>query len=101
MTQFVQSASNLNHVTSVHMNEIYFFVDLKCTDTQSFLSSIEAKYFAQPFRWLFWNVNLSCLSLYPFLPDSNVIVANGVRNESFNLVLGEETMRSKDKNIFK
>lgn len=88
MIQFVHTSDNLRPADADQINKIYFFVDMTCSDSRSFLASIDVAVFAHPYRWILLNENIETISLFPFLPDTNVILANEVRNDSFDIIQG-------------
>lgn len=54
----------------------WFFIDMNCDQSDSFLLNIENKYFAHPYRWILANASQDSIQNLTFLPDSNVILAN-------------------------
>lgn len=89
MIQFVQTSANLRQISADQINKIHFFADMNCSDGEAFLQSVEEKVFSHPYRWILLNETVDKLSSFPFLPDSNVMVANEVANNSFELTQGK------------
>lgn len=88
MIQFVQSSADLRQINADQINKFYFFADMNCSGSRSFLTSMDKHYFSHPFRWILMNENVDNLSSLPFLPDSNVMVATEMGNGSFELQQG-------------
>lgn len=89
MIKFIQTSANLEPIGADQINKIYFFADMNCSDGRSFLASVDEKGFSHPYRWILMNENVENLSSFPFLVDSNVLLANEVGNSSFDLTQGE------------
>lgn len=59
-----------------NINKQWFFIDMNCTSESNFLLTIDEKYFAHPYRWIIADANNGSIQSLPFLPDSNIIIAN-------------------------
>lgn len=64
-------------------NKLWYFIDMRCERSVSFLHQIDAEYFAHPYRWILYEPNFESLQNLTFLTDSNVILinANAKRNQ--------------------
>lgn len=88
MIQFVKTSADLRKISANEINKVYFFADMNCSEGRSFLASVDEKVFSHPYRWILTNENVENLSSFPFLPDSNVMVADELGNDSFELTQG-------------
>lgn len=74
INQFNQSEWNCGDVQ--HRNRVWYFVDMDCVDSYEFLSMVDIRCFAHPYRWILLDPIWQLLNTSFFLPDSNVILAN-------------------------
>lgn len=71
-------------------NKLWYFVDMRCERSVSFLHQIEKEYFAHPYRWILYEPNLESLENLTFLTDSNVILINSnAKQNHFDLKQSE------------
>lgn len=57
-------------------NKLWYFIDMRCSESYDFLHKIEAEYFAHPYRWILFESTEEQLVNLTLLTDSNVILAN-------------------------
>lgn len=74
--QFVKSSASINLPISDDANKQWFFVDMVCKESSNFLSKIDEKYFAHPYRWIIADAVFNSIQNQAFLPGSNIILAN-------------------------
>lgn len=75
----IQIASLSNPISlpfDENTNKQWFFVDMTCQGSSSFLSSVDDKYFAHPYRWIIADATNHSIENLTFLPDSNIILTN-------------------------
>lgn len=54
----------------------WFFVDISCERNSDFLSNVQNRYFAHPYRWIIAGADSYSIQNLTLLPDSNVIIAH-------------------------
>lgn len=54
----------------------WFFVDISCERNSDFLSNVQDRYFAHPYRWIIAGADSYSIQNLTLLPDSNVIIAH-------------------------
>lgn len=59
-----------------NMNSQWNVIDMNCEQGNTFLSTVESKYFAHPYRWIIIDSTIKSIESLSILPDSNVILAN-------------------------
>lgn len=70
-------------------NKMWYFIDLRCSESYKFLYKLEAATFAHPHRWILFEPDEKRLTELPFLTDSNILCVNLNRNFSrFDLKQG-------------
>lgn len=77
--QIVKWNMPINLPTDENTNKQCFFVDMSCekvVDRSTFLSTVNEKYFAHPYRWIIADATNESLQNLTFLPDSNIILVN-------------------------
>lgn len=62
-------------------NTQWFLIDMLCESSSNFLSKVDEKYFAHPYRWLIIDANVEIIQNLQLLPDSNVIISNLKQNQ--------------------
>lgn len=63
-------------------NKLWYFIDMRCERSVSFLHRIEEEYFAHPYRWILYEAEFESLENLTFLIDSNVILINSNAKKS-------------------
>lgn len=63
-------------------NKLWYFIDMRCERSISFLYQIEEEYFAHPYRWILYEAEFESLANLTFLTDSNVILINSNAKQS-------------------
>lgn len=59
-----------------HTNKQWFFIDMACKENSYFLSNIDEKYFAHPYRWIIADATRDSIGNLTILPGSNIILVN-------------------------
>lgn len=71
-------------------NKLWYFIDMRCDQSVTFLHGIDEAYFAHPYRWILFEPKEKSLDDLPFLTDSNVILINSNHDkDSFILNQGD------------
>lgn len=87
--QFDDSITPIDLPIDENTNKQWFFIDMNCKQYSSFLSSIDDKYFAHPYRWIIVDAKNKSIEHLNVLPGSNIILANRNSNsEQFELNQG-------------
>lgn len=87
--QIVNSITPIELPTDDNTNKQWFFIDMNCKQYSNFLSNVDEKYFAHPYRWIFIDAKNESIQHLNFLPGSNIILANRNPNsEQFTLNQG-------------
>lgn len=94
LVQVVRSNNPIKLRIDANTNKQWFFIDINCEYKEKFLSTIEEKYFAHPYRWIIADATNDLIQKLPFLPDSNIILANKNEN-SHEYVLKQGIKRFK------
>lgn len=98
--QIVNSITPINLPTDDNTNKQWFFIDMNCKQYSNFLSNVDEKYFAHPYRWILIDAKNESLQYLNFLPGSNIILANQNPNsEQFTLNQGCNNFGQFRKNI--
>lgn len=88
--QIVTSIEPINLPNDENVNNQWFLIDMNCKQYAKFLSSVDEKYFAHPYRWIFVDAANDSIQHLNFLPGSNIILANhGPNSEQFTLKQGD------------
>lgn len=87
--QFDDSITPINLRIDENTNKQWFFIDMNCKQYSNFLSSVDEKYFAHPYRWIIVDAKNESIQHLNLLPDSNIILADRKTNsEHFTLNQG-------------
>lgn len=78
--QVVKLNTSIKLPIDENTNKQWFFIDMNCEYKANFLSIIDQKYFAHPYRWIIADATNDSIQHLPFLPDSNVMLANKGKN---------------------
>ncbi|XP_031617481.1 ionotropic receptor 75a-like [Contarinia nasturtii] len=94
--QIIKSNSSIEKSFADNTNKQWFFVDANCSDTSEFLSIINETFFAHPYRWIIIDAVNDTIQHRPFLPGSNIIIANKDSNSKQYILkqvykIGKET----------
>lgn len=65
-----------------NINKQWMFVDMNCEGSSDFLLNVNVKLFGHPFRWIIADATMDVIQNLPFLPGSNIVLAN--KNENTN-----------------
>lgn len=88
-TQFDDSITPINLRIDENTNKQWFFIDMNCKQYSNFLSSVDDKYFAHPYRWIIVDAKNESIQHLNLLPGSNIILAERKPNsEHFTLNQG-------------
>lgn len=74
--QIANSITPVNLPTDDDTNKQWFFIDMNCKKYSNFLSNVDGKYFAHPYRWILIDAKTESIQHLNFLPGSNIILAN-------------------------
>lgn len=74
--QYDDSNTPINLPTDENTNKQWFFIDMNCKQYSNFLSSVDEKYFAHPYRWIIFDAKNESIQHLNLLPGSNIILAN-------------------------
>lgn len=89
--QMIKLSAPFNLPFDENTNKQWFFIDMKCGRSTHFLSIVDQKYFAHPYRWIIADADHETIENLTFLPDSNVIIANeDSHSERYNLKQGRK-----------
>ncbi|XP_031617482.1 glutamate receptor 3-like [Contarinia nasturtii] len=78
--QIVESKAPIRLPTDEYTNKQWFFIDMNCEHGDNYLSNVENKYFAHPYRWIIADATEKVIKNLSFLPNSNIILANWDNN---------------------
>lgn len=70
-----QSETHPRHLDE-KTNNLWNFIDMRCSGSYQFLNNLDGAYFAQPYRWILFEPVEERLMELPFLTNSNVILIN-------------------------
>lgn len=87
--QIVKSAAPINLPIDENTNKQWFFIDMNCKSSDHFLSNVNDKYFAHPYRWIIADATNDSIQNLTFLPDSNIILVNkNIKSDEYILKQG-------------
>lgn len=92
--QMMKSTPPLNLPVDENTNKQWFFIDMKCERNSEFLSNVDNKYFAHPFRWIIADVTHETIQDLTILPNSNIIIATQ-KIDSMEYVLKQGNIRKE------
>lgn len=74
--QMIKTAESIDLPVDENTNRQWFFVDMNCDRNSNFLSNVDEKYFAHPYRWIIVEATNNSIRNLTLLPGSDIILAN-------------------------